>query len=95
MTFEQWLEKEYPQTFENKDTHGMKDWVEFAKVAFEAGQETKSDYLVSFVEYLEDVKAMDVVKIEQSDWGDSQDTIHYPSTHEIVEFSKEFVELLK
>lgn len=44
MDFEQWLEKEYPQTFENKDSHGIKDWVEFAKVAFEAGRQNLDGY---------------------------------------------------
>ena len=95
MTFEQWLEKEYPQTFEHKDTHGMKDWVQFAEAAFQAGQQSGSDLLVSFVEHLEDEKGMNVVYIEQSDWGDGEDTIHYPTTPEIVELAVEFLGLTK
>lgn len=40
MTFEQWLEENYPKTYENTDTHGMNFWVQFAKEAFEAGRQS-------------------------------------------------------
>lgn len=43
MTFEQWLEKEHPETYAVKDTHGIRDWVEWAKEAFEAGKESAKE----------------------------------------------------
>ena len=48
MTFEQWLKENYPQTYENKDTHGMNLWVQFAKEAFEAGKGAKKEVTVGF-----------------------------------------------
>lgn len=38
MTFEQWLEKEYPHIYAIRETHGIRDWIVFGQNAFNVHQ---------------------------------------------------------
>lgn len=48
------------------------------------------DYLVGFIQYLEREHDVDLVKEEQSDYGDGQSTAHKLSDETILRLAKEY-----
>lgn len=49
MTFDEWLKKSYPGTYADRNFHGIREWVEFAELAWEAAKED-SKPIVKIVE---------------------------------------------
>lgn len=52
MSFEEWLEKEYPQLHLDKNMLGIKDWVDFAHACWNAAKEDSKDKAeIIYVDY--------------------------------------------